>query len=249
VRVTGPRVNALEGWVRLVALSAALAGFAGAASGGCTYDFDGAFVGSDGGGTTTVGGSGGDGGGGAATGGTTTSGGGGQTGGDGGAGATSTGGGGAGGVGGAAGGGGATSSSSSSATGTVSDMLACDGTSCPIGGNNACCWDEYQGHSAPWGECIDEAPGGTGCRTAANANNGLETRIECQYPSQCPGEVCCAQLNTSVGGQPFYPVVSCQATCGGVNATLCDPIAPACGAGEDCIQSSLLPPGYTVCAL
>jgi len=229
----------------LLALSTGLAA-------ACTYDFDAAFGGATGGSTSTTGGSGG-----VSTGGTGAQGAA-STGGDGGAGTTGgapTGGNGGAGTGGGFGGGaggmptgGGPMGGASMGGGTISNQLDCGNTPCPLGGNNACCWDEYQGHSQPFADCIDEALGGGACRTAANPNNGLESRIECQYPLQCDmGEVCCAVLDSGVAGMPFYDRVHCRATCSAPNSRICDPINPACGGNENCAQSSLLPSGYSVC--
>src|SRR5262245_30606886 len=86
----------------------------------------------------------------------------------------------------------ASSSSVSSSTGTMEQVVECGGVTCPVGGQNACCWDNYKLNGPPQGECVKGPPEGDNCNTeVTDGNTGLETRIECQIPAHCTMGVCC----------------------------------------------------------
>jgi hypothetical protein len=132
-------------------------------------------------------------------------------------------------------------------------MLACGDTSCPVGGQNACCFDNYKVNPAPQAECVSGPVENDNCFTGQGQ---FETRIECQLPEHCPaGTVCCGDLNSTQNGN-WYSIVRCVAQCpypGEI--TLCDPASPQCpvvmtqnGQVQTvCQQSSILPDGYSVC--
>jgi len=218
----------------------------GAAMAACGTDTTDVFgSGEQGSGASGGSGQGGAGQGGAGQGGTAGAGGAGQ-------GGAGQGGAGQGGQGGAGQGGAGQSSSSSSSGPPPPVMISCGDTMCPIGGEAACCWDEYGQNGDPQGECVSGPPDADNCTTDFS---GKETRIECQLPDNCPaGMVCCADINT--GGGNWYSNVRCTDTCpypGEI--TVCDPAAPNCpvvqtGGGmvqTVCEQSGILPTGYFIC--
>lgn len=145
------------------------------------------------------------------------------------------------------------SSMASSSSGGPAAMVACGDTSCPIGPDQACCYDNYEINPPPQGECVTGPVDNDNCSTGTT---GRESRIECQLPEHCPsGTVCCGDLNNSQNGN-WYGIVRCVAQCpypGEI--TLCDPQNPQCpvvqtGQGPVqtvCGTSMILPPGYAVC--
>ncbi len=197
--------------------------------------------------------------------------------GPGGAGPGGAGPGGAGGQGGAGQGGAAQSSSSASSSSAQSAssssaqssssgpmppvvMITCGDVVCPVEGQSACCWDEYEYNDPPRGECVSGPDDNDGCATDFGGNGapGFETRIECQLPEHCAeGTVCCADLNQTQNGN-WYSLLRCATTCEyPAQRVLCDPQAPdnACpvimtGNGPvqtTCQPSSILPDGFTIC--
>jgi hypothetical protein len=146
-------------------------------------------------------------------------------------------------------------SSSSSSTGGVSDMLACGSASCALGDDSACCWSKNATPAS--GACVKGPPETDGCKTFV-ANDGLQTRIECQIGAQCDNGGACCGHRTFYGGQNFfYDLLSCQSACAPSDVKLCDPtnaadVCPKFNTQNGpvqgvCKQSSSLPPGYFVC--
>ena len=210
------------------------------------------------GGTGGQGGNGGDGGagnGGAGTGGV----------GNGGSGTGGAGNGGSG-TGGAGNGSSSSSSAQSSSSGPMPPpvMVTCGDVLCPVEGQSACCWDEYEFNAAPRGECVTGPDDNDNCATDfGNPDQGVpgfETRIECQIPAHCPeGTVCCGELTQTNNGN-WYNLTRCAATCEyGPHRVLCDPQAPDSdcpmvdiGNGPEqpnCLPSTILPDGYFICRL
>ena len=155
------------------------------------------------------------------------------------------------------GGNGGASSASSSSSSSSSGGISCGDTTCPLGGDSACCWDNFQTNAAPFAECVDAPADSDGCRTFV-ANDGLETRIECQLGSQCPdGNTCCAHREFFNNNNSFYDTVRCEPGCDWPDVVLCDasdaafPCPEVFTQGQQvqttCKPSSRLPPGYTVC--
>jgi hypothetical protein len=148
-----------------------------------------------------------------------------------------------------------TSSSSSSSSGAPT--LSCGDATCPVGGDSACCWDNYETSAPPQASCVDAPADSDGCKTYV-ANDGLESRIECQLDSQCPAqEICCAHRVFFNNDNSFYDLVSCRESCEWPHVELCDPADPATvcpivntqngQVQTTCKASKLLPPGYFVC--
>jgi hypothetical protein len=141
-------------------------------------------------------------------------------------------------------------------------MVGCGDVECPVDGQSACCWDEYNYNDPPQGECVSGPVDNDNCATDFGDNNngvpGFETRIECQLPEHCPqGTVCCADLTQTQNGN-WYNYIRCAATCDyPQQRVLCDPQAPdnVCptvqtGNGPvqtTCQGSTILPPGYNIC--
>ncbi|HHH30160.1 MAG TPA: hypothetical protein ENK57_17705, partial [Polyangiaceae bacterium] len=115
--------------------------------------------------------------------------------------------------------------STGSSTGTGGDMLPpvdCDGTTCKVDDDGACCWDNYEIYGEPQGECVQGTVATDGCQTFAMGEPqapGAETRIECQTNVHCgAAETCCGELRSAFAqGQQifFYESVTCQQNCGG----------------------------------
>ena len=156
------------------------------------------------------------------------------------------------------------SSSSSSTTQSSSSgpmpplvMVACGNVECPVDGQNACCWDEYEFSDPPQGECVSGPDNNDNCNTEAG-QSGFESRIECQLPEHCPaGTVCCGDLTQTQNGN-WYPLLRCAATCTyPQQRVVCDPQAPdtdcpiiQTGGGQvqsTCQPSTILPDGYNIC--
>ena len=173
---------------------------------------------------------------------------------------------------------GTTTSSSSSSSGTggsagVGGMgqggeppmatLECGNQLCPVAGDNACCFDRYQIYGQPQAECVMGPVASDGCTTSMPGENGpggFETRIECQVPEHCPGQICCGQREAfQQMGQTYgyYESVTCVNECSYPNIVLCAtpglemgcPMLPSQNGPVQsvCQQSSLLPTGYYVC--
>jgi hypothetical protein len=147
-------------------------------------------------------------------------------------------------------------SGSSSSTGGVSEILACGGTTCALGDDSACCWSKFAMPAS--GACVQGSPDNDGCKTFV-AQDGLQTRIECQIGAQCNGGLCCAHRTFFNNQQSFfYDLVSCAGACGASDITLCDPtnaadICPKVNTQGGpvqgvCKQSGSLPTGYFVCS-
>lgn len=141
----------------------------------------------------------------------------------------------------------------SSSSGPPPDpAVDCNGSSCVIG-SETCCWDTNDWNGGPQGECVTGSPFDDGCSTEYFFGEmGAETRIECQLPEHCPGQVCCGHRTIVENGQndwAFYSTTVCESFCGGNDRVLCDPNGPdVCPGGTSCQPSTLLPPGYFVCA-
>jgi hypothetical protein len=147
---------------------------------------------------------------------------------------------------------GAGSSMTTGSGGPNAMALECGNSTCPVGGENSCCWDNYEQHGQPQAQCAVGGIDDDDCMTPHN-NAGYETRIECQLPSHCPaGQLCCAlreDANTAL-----YDETSCQQDCAYPHIVLCDqntvcPDLPTQGGSVQgvCKQSQLLPSNYTVC--
>ncbi len=149
------------------------------------------------------------------------------------------------------------SAASSSSTGGGIETVSCGDVTCPIGTESACCWSRFATPSS--GACVQGSPDNDGCKTFL-ANDGYETRIECQTSAQCDQGVCCGQRTGFFqGGQQkfFYEILSCVDACPSKDVTICDPTNPAdvCpkiatqnGPVQGvCKASTLLPSGYFAC--
>ncbi|MEP7121876.1 MAG: hypothetical protein ABJE95_13230 [Byssovorax sp.] len=150
----------------------------------------------------------------------------------------------------------ATSASASSSTGGVVQTLGCGNVTCPLGGENACCWSKF-GMPMASGTCVDAPAASDGCKTFV-AQDGLQSRIECQTSAQCAqGSTCCGHRTPFNGQNFFYDLVTCVDACPMSDVTFCDPNNPAdvCpmvntqnGPVQGVCKSSIsLPPGYFVC--
>lgn len=136
------------------------------------------------------------------------------------------------------------------------DKLACGNQACPLGGNNACCWDEYELHAPPQAECVSGGVQMDNCFTHVG-NDGMETRIECQLPSHCNSGLCCARREFFGAANAVYTDLECANACDWPDVTVCDPASPSCPlidvegqtVQSTCKPSELLPPGYYVCGL
>jgi hypothetical protein len=159
---------------------------------------------------------------------------------------------------GGAGQGGATQSASSSSMASSSSggpvaTLACGDMTCPVGGQNACCYDEYELNGAPQAECVSGPPADDNCSAS---QDGYETRIECQLPEHCPADmICCADLKQTQNGN-WYSTLACATECTWPgNRVICDPMNPDCPLvpfeGQQvqtvCQASNILPDGYSIC--
>jgi hypothetical protein len=129
----------------------------------------------------------------------------------------------------------------SSSTGMPDPTVDCGAGSptCSIA-NGGCCWSSFQ----LFGSCSQNG----GCP-------GNATQILCQLPSDCPGQICCANRNSS---QSPYDLLECVDQCDLPSRVVCDPMNPDCpllpnGMGgmvqSVCKASQLLPQGYYVCSL
>jgi hypothetical protein len=130
--------------------------------------------------------------------------------------------------------------------------VACGATDCPVDGQSACCWDDYELNEGPQGECVKGPPDGDECDTEFHQRSftGAETRIECQLPSHCTGgDVCCGDRVIVDQTSAFYATTQCQSQCDDPDRILCSPLEPSstCPLGMFCTPSTLLPPGYHIC--
>jgi hypothetical protein len=134
-------------------------------------------------------------------------------------------------------------------------MLACGDSSCPVGEDSACCWDDKNFHGQPQAECVTGDPDEDNCATSEDNPPGAETRIECQQPSHCEaGEVCCGERHSQMGVGTWYSETVCADDCDWPDIQLCEP-GYVCPTIETmggpvqlvCKPSQLLPPGYMVC--
>ncbi|MEM1029307.1 MAG: hypothetical protein AAF928_02205 [Myxococcota bacterium] len=151
-----------------------------------------------------------------------------------------------------------TTAVSTSSGGPTGFQLDCQGTTCPGGGTNACCWDEYGQNPAPAGECVSGPTNNDGCFTDPQQTGGFETRIECQRPSDCgPSLICCANRRF-FQGNPWYDTLTCETQCDTPDVQLCEDLndsanCPLVDVEQGppqpgvCQPSSLLPTGYIVC--
>jgi hypothetical protein len=155
-----------------------------------------------------------------------------------------------------AGPGGAAGSAGSAGAGGSPTLLDCGPTQCTLGGESACCWDNYELHGRPRAECVTGPPRMDGCYTTEDGGIGLETRIECQLADHCPrGQICCGDLRT-YRNAPYFEAVRCQPICRFPDIELCHEAAYDCPeiplqqggtVKGQCQQSQLLPSGYQVC--
>jgi hypothetical protein len=117
--------------------------------------------------------------------------------------------------------------------------VACGGAGdCSIEAQGICCWN----YEEQQGECL---PNEEQCQNAFD----IVTAIECQLPSQCPGQVCCARREYPSNQSP-YGATACAAPddCADPDRIVCDPNGPACPGNQNCVPSQLLPPGYHICS-
>ena len=130
--------------------------------------------------------------------------------------------------------------SASSSTGPFDPTVTCGlGPPCLVS-DGGCCYGTFQQAQ---------------CSQNGSCPN-LATQILCQLPSDCPGQICCAQRNDPQ--QAFYDAVQCDSQCDSPSRILCNAAAPACpllpnGQGmlvqSVCKASQLLPAGYSICSL
>jgi hypothetical protein len=131
-----------------------------------------------------------------------------------------------------------TMQSTSMSTGPEPDpTVTCRGVGdCSIVGGGVCCWND----TFEDGECMDS---GEACLQQI----GEHVAIACQLPDQCPNQVCCAHRQFPSNMSP-YESTSCQDDCPDPDRILCDGNAPNCPGAMNCVPSTLLPPGYSVCS-
>ncbi|MEJ7729847.1 MAG: hypothetical protein WKG00_11565 [Polyangiaceae bacterium] len=145
------------------------------------------------------------------------------------------------------------SSAMSSSSGPLPDPpLECGAVDCVLG-QESCCWDANEWNGAPQGECVTGGPFTDNCNTDyVFIEAGAETRVECQLPEHCPGQVCCGHRNVYGQGQEtfaYYDITTCQDFCDNDDRILCNPMGPDdCPSGSSCTPSMLLPPGYSICS-
>jgi hypothetical protein len=126
--------------------------------------------------------------------------------------------------------------------------IQCGNSSCPAGGNNACCIDARFTENPPYEECVDAPFDADGCNTQEDST-GDETRAECMDSSNCPGsQICCGTLYFIGGNGPqTYEVMECKDACEVDDVQMCDPsVLGECQAGV-CDQSGILPTGWHYC--
>jgi len=128
----------------------------------------------------------------------------------------------------------------STTSGSTGDSVDCDETTCSLDDGDVCCWTD----------ALNDAT----CTGPSSCNGLGKTAVACQFPSQCPGQICCAHRAFNGGSE--YAYTACQDDCNYPDLHLCDPVAAACPTYQDqngnpiqsfCKPSTLLPPGYTVC--
>jgi hypothetical protein len=89
--------------------------------------------------------------------------------------------------------------------------------------------------------CLPQGMGAPMCIPSGMCGNNT-TRVECDEPSDCPGQICCGTF--SMGD---YQVLQCQNSCnGGGQIIVCDNNGD-CSGNDTCGQSGLLPTGYQIC--
>ena len=133
-----------------------------------------------------------------------------------------------------------TGQTTATTSGTTGNTVDCDNTTCSVDDGDVCCWTD----------ALEDAT----CTGASSCNGIGKTAVGCQFPSQCPGQICCAHRAFPQGSE--YGYTACQDSCDYPDLYLCDSTSPACptyqGQNGNTIQSfckpsTLLPPGYTVC--
>ncbi len=148
------------------------------------------------------------------------------------------------------------------------DFLDCGDSVCPVGGNNACCYDHHEQYEAPFATCVMGDIENDGCQTGYDANPGFETRIECQSEDHCGGgDVCCARIAYSPTlNNNVYVELSCTdendcveppqnefrglVVCDSLGSTAGCPMIFSGGGGmvqSVCKDSAPLPEGYLSC--
>ena len=133
-----------------------------------------------------------------------------------------------------------TGETTSVTTGPEPVLVGCrGGGDCPTETGGVCCWD-LQAQS---GSCV---PSADLCEfTQAQPL----VAISCQVPDQCPNQICCAQRAFPSNQSPYDATVCVDpGECLNPDRLVCDPNGAPCPMGMSCIQSSLLPSGYFICA-
>jgi hypothetical protein len=117
----------------------------------------------------------------------------------------------------------------STSSGGPTNTVYCNNAPCNAG--QICCFNLKQ----PTDKC--GPPGSCG--------DGF-IELECNGPEDCPGGVCCADVDYSKN--PPYKGISCQQSCNNPNKNLIVCSADSdCGFGKQCEQSQTLGQGYKVC--
>ena len=116
----------------------------------------------------------------------------------------------------------------------------CNGPLCDFAGGLSCCVGDGTG-----AECVPLSQlcvcTGILCNT---------TRIRCDGPEDCPGQLCCAELGFTSGD---VERLICRNDCandfvGTTRREVCHPGGQACQNGSKCEPFASLPPGYALCA-
>lgn len=101
------------------------------------------------------------------------------------------------------------------------------GGTCDLGAGDVCCISEN---------------GDTDGSCDGSCNPGNEASLECNEPSDCPGDdVCCLVFNGS-----DYDAATCKASCEGTDEVVCDPETSEPCSGS-CQQVADLPAGFKTC--
>jgi hypothetical protein len=95
--------------------------------------------------------------------------------------------------------------------------------------------------------CATRSGGGVTAVDCQETCGSEDTPVACNNGSACSdGEVCCGHTETA-GTNLVYVAIACEASCDGQNDyTLCGS-NDECSGQTQCLESTLLPPGFSVC--
>lgn len=122
------------------------------------------------------------------------------------------------------------SSSASSSSGGPTNSVYCNNAPCAAG--EICCFNLKQQNDH--------------CGQPDACGDGF-IELGCNDPEDCPGGVCCADVDLSKN--PPYKGISCQQSCNSPtqNIIVCSDANPTCPFGKKCEASQYLGQGYKVC--